>query len=391
MTNKKPQLHSDWIDLQALRIIETLHREGFVAYLVGGCVRDLLIGIHPKDFDIATNALPQQIKRKVSQAYVIGKRFKLVLARRGDNQYEIATFRRNQIEEDLIESAPTVLGDNYFGTIEQDAQRRDFTINALFYNPANGEVLDFVDGLKDIENRTLRMIGDPYSRLVEDPIRILRALRLSHKINFKIEEVLLAKISECAPELNKAVLPRIREEWLKILKLNEPRLVLMQMYDLGILKIILPFLDDLFQNKESKKQFFDYLDMTQRLNFNFKDPTESFASIIISAIVSHPELKNLNAQELETHEQLNHFIKEQLGVFKQEAFFIFRALSFIDHLQSLDSFKRKGERRKIAFLSQDHFILSLKLSQVTHQISSTTFYIWLEELASIHKSMEIHD
>ena len=170
---QKPTLHASWIDPDAKEIVRLLQREGFTTYLVGGCVRDLLVGIHPKDFDIATSAEPNQIKRKIRGAYVIGRRFRLVLVKRGLQQYEVATFRRSMSEEDIEALAatteedpeqtpsPAVSGDNYFGTPEQDALRRDFTINALFYDPVKNELIDYANGLADIERRLLRMNVDP--------------------------------------------------------------------------------------------------------------------------------------------------------------------------------------------------------------------------------------
>ncbi|MGZ3743745.1 MAG: poly(A) polymerase, partial [Pseudobdellovibrionaceae bacterium] len=162
----KPHLHEDWIDPYARDIVRILQDEGFETYLVGGCVRDLLAGIHPKDFDIATNAHPNQVRRKIPQAYVIGKRFRLVLVRRGDQQFEVATFRRAISAEELEDSEAEIIGDNYFGSCEEDAKRRDFTVNALFYDPIQQKILDYCEGLKDVENRTLRMIGDSVVRFI---------------------------------------------------------------------------------------------------------------------------------------------------------------------------------------------------------------------------------
>ena len=165
---QKPHLHASWIDPDAIEIVERLQRAGFTSYLVGGCVRDLLAGIHPKDYDIATNALPNEVKKKVWGSYVIGRRFRLVLVKRGEQQYEVATFRRSSKPEDFSEGEEQPVGDNFFGTPEEDALRRDFTINALFYDPIKDELIDYAKGLADIESCTLRMIGDPKTRILED-------------------------------------------------------------------------------------------------------------------------------------------------------------------------------------------------------------------------------
>src|SRR5580692_1341070 len=166
----KPHLHQDWVDPHAVGIVRALQKRDYTTYLVGGCVRDLLLGIHPKDFDIATNARPDEVKRIIHRAYVIGKRFRLVLVRRDEMQFEVATFRREVGEDEQREDLPA--GDNVFGTAEEDAKRRDFTINALFYDPIADQLIDFAEGLPDLENRWIRMIGEPTKRLLEDPIRI---------------------------------------------------------------------------------------------------------------------------------------------------------------------------------------------------------------------------
>src|SRR6185312_13415325 len=239
----KPHLHQDWVDPHAVGIVRALQKKGYMTYLVGGCVRDLLIGIHPKDFDIATTAKPNEVKRTIHRAYVIGKRFRLVLVRRDEQQFEVATFRRElTAEETGGEDAPT--GDNMFGTPEEDARRRDFTINGLFYDPINDQLIDFAEGLPDLENRIVRMIGEPVRRLAEDPIRILRALRLKHMIEFTLDADLRKAMMETAPTLLTTALPRRREELLKWLRLKKPVLAFQEAFDLEILKILTPTLHE---------------------------------------------------------------------------------------------------------------------------------------------------
>src|SRR6185312_17380462 len=130
---QKPRLHQDWIDPHAIGIVRALQKKGFKTYLVGGCVRHLLLGIHPKDFDIATDADPDEVRATIHRPYIIGKRFRLVLVRRDDVQFEVATFRRETREDERDQELPA--SDNAFGTVEEDARRRDFTINGLFYDP----------------------------------------------------------------------------------------------------------------------------------------------------------------------------------------------------------------------------------------------------------------
>jgi len=246
-----PYLHESWIQKDALDVVSRLKNKKHTCYLVGGCVRDLLIGINPKDFDIGTSATPQEIKRNVPFSYIIGKRFRLVLVRRGEHLFEVATFRKTvppavnsrllediegessedqQLKEnseasrgELIQDVEldVVTDDNVFGSPEEDAFRRDFTVNGLFYDPFEHKIVDYVDGMKDLEACEIKMIGDPETRFLEDSIRILRAIRLAHKIHFTMDQPLMKAIEVTAVSLSDAPLPRKREEILKFLKLEE--------------------------------------------------------------------------------------------------------------------------------------------------------------------------
>ena len=179
------------IDGQALEIVRALQSQGFTTYLVGGCIRDLLLGYKPKDFDIVTDALPAEVKDVLPKSYIVGKRFKLVLARRRNSIFEISTFRKDGGTRDLSEGEDVLqkkINYNVFGTPKQDAFRRDFTLNALLYDPFGKGIIDYCNGLKHIEESTICMIGDPKIRLKEDPVRILRAIRFSYKLDFVMEE-----------------------------------------------------------------------------------------------------------------------------------------------------------------------------------------------------------
>lgn len=166
-----------------------LQKAGFEAYLVGGCVRDLLLGHTPKDFDIATSAHPEQVRRIFSSARLIGRRFRLAHIYFGRDYLEVATFRapHNESQQGQTNEQGRITHDNVYGTLEEDAWRRDFTINALFYDPVNGEVLDFVGGMRDLEKRQLRLIGDPEQRYREDPVRMIRGLRFAAKLGCTLE------------------------------------------------------------------------------------------------------------------------------------------------------------------------------------------------------------
>lgn len=386
--NQVPSLHEDWIDPQAFRIVKTLQDNGFETYLVGGCVRDLLVGIHPKDYDIATSAVPQQVRRKIGHSYVIGRRFRLVLVRRGESQYEVATFRRNISSEEMSEDAENsnaqeekdaVVGDNYFGTSEEDARRRDFTINALFYNPIQHKIVDFVHGMEDLKARTLRMIGSPKGRLIEDPIRILRAIRLSHKINFIIEPELRAAIKECAPELKKSVLPRKREEYLKILRLENPSQTFTELFDLGVLAEILPGLDSVYAHAEKYTLFDKYIDRMLTVGINTQEPVELYAGFLYAFLkaIYNEELPQI--EKIEENPRLAVLMKEELGMFRAEIGLFYQTLQLMPILRNIDTYLRKGARRKVALIRNECFLLSLKLSQMDYSLSPEQVNFWVSE------------
>ena len=193
----------------AVSVVDRLQKAGYQAYLVGGCVRDLLIGVQPKDFDVATSATPEQVRAEFRNARVIGRRFKLAHVHFGREIIEVATFRSNHPqgddEEDSHQSARNesgrILRDNVYGSQESDAQRRDFTINALYFDITGERVLDYAHGVHDIRNRLIRLIGDPEQRYLEDPVRMLRAVRFAAKLNFEIEKHSAAPIRRLAPML----------------------------------------------------------------------------------------------------------------------------------------------------------------------------------------------
>ncbi len=381
MSATKPQLHDDWIDSYALRIVRNLQDSGFETYLVGGCVRDLLVGIHPKDFDIATSALPNQIRKKIPNAYVIGRRFKLVLVKRGELQFEVATFRRSMSEEELANLGDDAIeGDNYFGTSEEDSKRRDFTVNALFYDPGNNKIIDHVGGLQDIENRVLRMIGDPKERFIEDPIRILRAIRLSHKLHFSIESSMRHAISECSSEIKKSVLPRRREEWLKFLRLKEPHLAFMELFDLHILDQVMPGLHAVFMDAHKMEIFEVHLSRINAVGIDKSNPVELFSGFMMAFMKAQYGEDPWNHEELFNDSRLAYFMREELGMFKLECSVFFKALHLMQSLTRIENYLRKGERRQMAFVTNDTFPLTLKLAMMDFSVSASDFHFWTQQI-----------
>lgn len=208
------------ISSNALKVLYRLREAGFSAYLVGGCVRDLLLGREPQDFDVATNAEPEQIQDLFRSAIIIGRRFRLVHVRFWDEIIEVATFRQGGFvpdDENHHNKHGMLVRDNQYGTINEDVIRRDFTVNALYYDITDFSVIDFMGGMQDIQAGVLRIIGEPLARFREDPVRILRAIRFAAKLGFSIESETKAAIPETAPLLSHIAAARLFDEALKLL------------------------------------------------------------------------------------------------------------------------------------------------------------------------------
>ncbi len=231
------------IDLNVLKVLYRLTGAGHVAYLVGGSVRDLMLGRRPKDFDLATSAHPHQVRELFRNSRLIGRRFRLVHVFFGPQNIEVATFRRRS--EDTVEDGELLIRhDNTFGTPEEDAFRRDFTVNALFYDIRTFHVIDYVGGVEDLRARTVRAIGEPEIRLREDPVRMIRALRLCARFAFSLEPATEAAIREYRDELRKASMARLVEETYRTLGMVGAARALELMLDFGLLDALLPHLGE---------------------------------------------------------------------------------------------------------------------------------------------------
>jgi poly(A) polymerase len=231
------------ISASALKVCDVLADRGYAAYVVGGAVRDILLGIEPKDFDVATDARPEQIKPLFRRALVIGRRFRLVHVMLGPETIEVSTFRGADSQTSEKDEHGRVLRDNVFGTVEEDARRRDFTVNALYYDCKSGEIVDYHGGLADLKKRTLRIIGNAEARFREDPVRMLRAVRLAAKLGLTIESATRAPIKRLAPLLENVPPPRLFEEMLKLLLSGHASACLRQLRHEGLHKGMLPLLD----------------------------------------------------------------------------------------------------------------------------------------------------
>ena len=231
------------IDQDALRVLSRLQRNGYEAFLVGGCVRDLLLGRVPKDFDVATSAHPRQVKRLFRNGRIIGRRFRLVHVVYGANVIETATFRGEPAPSGEDDGDLLIREDNVFGTAEEDARRRDFTINGLFFDPTAGEIHDWVEGIPDLETAVLRTIGDPEVRIAEDPVRILRAIKFATRLGFRIEEFTWDAMCRLADELTRSAPPRVLEEILRLMRSGTALGAFRMMRACGALQALLPTVD----------------------------------------------------------------------------------------------------------------------------------------------------
>jgi len=245
----------------ALKVLYRLSNSGHRACLVGGGVRDLLLGVQPKDFDVATDATPEEIRALFKNSRIIGRRFRLVHIRFGRDIIEVATFRAHAEDSARTEldTHGRILRDNTFGDIAEDANRRDFTINALYYDIHDYSMLDYAGGLQDIEQRQLRLIGDATTRYQEDPVRMLRAIRFAAKLDFSIETSAADAIHECGRLL--AVIPpaRMFDEVVKLFHSGSARRVFELLREYNLLKYLVPALDEWLQDEPSELML-DFID-----------------------------------------------------------------------------------------------------------------------------------
>lgn len=221
-------------------MLYTLKDAGYEAYMVGGGVRDLLAGIEPKDFDIATNAHPEQVKALFRSCRLVGRRFVICHVRHGNEISEVTTFRGPITDSHERDETGRILSDNEYGTLEQDAFRRDFTINALYYDIRDFSIVDFADGVGDLRRGLIRMIGDPELRYREDPVRMLRAVRIADKLGFKLEAATARPIRKLAPLLGEIPAARLFDEVIKVLMSKDAVASFLKLRELGLFDQLFP-------------------------------------------------------------------------------------------------------------------------------------------------------
>jgi poly(A) polymerase len=242
----------------ALKVLYRLNKAGYQAFLVGGCVRDALIGLHPKDFDVATNATPEEVRALFGNCRLIGRRFRLAHVRFGREIIEVATFRAAPISKDddvEHDDEGRILRDNVYGTIEEDVWRRDFTCNALYYNIADFSIWDYAGGARDVENRRLVLIGDPDKRLREDPVRMLRAVRFAAKLDFTIDESVVEALHANVGLLPNVPAARLFDEFLKLFQAGRAERTFELLWQYGLFDELFPATSQELEQDQAFGQF----------------------------------------------------------------------------------------------------------------------------------------
>ena len=236
------------IDKDAKKVVKTLNKAGHETYLVGGCIRDLLLGHKPKDFDIATSATPEQVHKTFKRSRLIGRRFRLVHIMFSSRKYiEVATFRSGKVK---TASDGAIVRDNLYGTLKEDAFRRDFSVNGLYYDIQKSQVIDYVDGLEALNNSEIRMIGKPVERFKEDPVRMIRAIRFKVKLGATIDSKISKSITNQAHLLANIPAARLYDECIKLFHNENAYEVFEQLLDFGLLNFLFPQTEEtLFINK----------------------------------------------------------------------------------------------------------------------------------------------
>jgi len=280
-----------------LKVLYRLHRSGYRAYLCGGSVRDLLVERTPKDFDIATDAHPSEIRRLFRNSRIIGRRFRLVHIIFQDMTVEVATFRREPERGTEETDDILVTDDNTFGSPLQDARRRDFTINGLFYNIADFSVIDYVGGLDDIEGSRVRVIGDPDVRFREDPVRMMRAIEFASRLNFEIELATYDAILRHRSEILKASAPRVSEEILELLRRGWSQGAFRLMVDTRLLHPLLPEVYTAIDGDRAPYfwKMLEVLDRTVQSGHKISDPV-LFSVLLLPWIVDEIEKEQLRRE-----------------------------------------------------------------------------------------------
>ena len=347
------------IDKDALKVLYRLDSLGYTAYLVGGGVRDLLLGRTPKDFDVGTSASPQEVKKAFRNCFLIGRRFRLAHVRFGDKVIETATFRQNsQTVGEIIEHASEgPFEDNTFGTPETDAYRRDFTVNGLFYNIKDFSVIDWVGGMKDLKKKVIRSIGDPAIRFQEDPVRMMRAIKFSSRLGFKIERKTAAAMKNYHSCILSAAVPRVCEEVFRLFAYGHSAEAFRLMYGCGMLGDLLPELSRFIDSDGGRSsRTFAYLETldkyeTMMSEKGFEVPNGLRAAVLMAAMYRKAG-KDGGGRKI---------MKQMADTLKIPKVTYFTAVMLLEALSRLSVSPKKG---KLRFVYNREFLDALDFSRI---------------------------
>lgn len=380
------------LDQDAVRVVSRLKRHGHEAYLVGGCVRDLLIGRTPKDFDVATSARPRQIKRIFRNSRIIGRRFKLAHIIFGERIIETSTFRqrpsqdRNGADDELL-----ITSDNEFGTAEEDAYRRDFTINGLFFDPERHEVIDYVGGLEDLDDRSIRTIGDPHIRFKEDPVRIMRAIKFASRLEFRIEDETWDALGDCMDQLRLGAPPRVLEELMRLLRSGHAHEAMRMLHARHGFPIVVPEIARYLEEERADRadgpinveHFWRSLEALDAL---VEDGLEPSGALCLATMFHHPidrEIDPDRRRREHPHPDLVSIAEDVFDGFARRTRLSRRDTARTKRLSvSLRRFlKGVGRRQKvISFVRQETFVEALTLLHIhcmAHDEHWDAYYDWV--------------
>ena len=346
------------IDPDALKVLYRLSALKYTAYLVGGGVRDLLLGRKPKDFDVGTSAKPNEVKKAFRNCFLVGKRFRLAHIRFGEKVIETATFRRNsQTVGEIIEhAAEGPLEDNTFGTPETDAFRRDFTINGLFYNIKDFTVIDYVGGMKDLKKGIIRSIGDPAIRFREDPVRMMRAIKFAARLGFKIEKSAWKAMEKYHEYILSASQPRVQEEVFRLFPYGKSAEAFYMLYDCGMMHDLIPELADFIKTNGGKKcKVFDYLRGLDKYELMMAERGYEVSNAIRAAVL-------MSAMGTDGRTVM-HVLLERLRVPKTV---YFTGAILIDSMRRLKISPKKGKQR---FIYNRDFLDALDFNRIIARVN----------------------
>lgn len=379
------QIAKDNIDPDALHVLEKLRAHGHVAYLVGGGVRDLLLGYKPKDFDISTSAKPEEIKQLFRSCILIGRRFRLAHVRFGNKIFEVSTFRSGNTETDSL-----ILRDNTWGTPEEDVLRRDFTINGLFYDAATEEVIDYVGGYPDLQQHLLRTIGQPFSRFKQDPVRMLRLLKFQARFGFHTDPAAHTALIECRQEITKSAPARILEEILKMLESGSSEPFFRLLAEQGFLDLLAPALGEWMQSP-LREEILSYLTEIDSLVRTQETPLPDRAVLLSSFVfpifekrmqvryINRGRLPHLGEIAAEANHQINELFLPFLNLTKRLRGCLISILTSQYRFTPLEA-KKPG---KIRIPDEEDFPLALaffKLRAALHPALQPTWLQWVNAL-----------